>query len=261
MRPETFHANSLVQVLRRRTVATMADMKAALGTSVDMTVFRKLRTIDYLTSYSHGGRFYTLREGADFDARGLWSCRGVRFSMQGSLIETAESFVLRADAGVFAPGLSTELGVETKDALLKLVRAGRIAREQLAGRYLYCSPESARRRQQVLTRRAAVPEEPFGEVPRPTSDSADETRAAIILLLSILNEKQRRLFAGLESLRMGRGGDQRIADWTGLDIHTVAKGRHELLSGDIKLDRIRQPGAGRRAVEKKHPRSSKPSSG
>lgn len=35
-----------------------------------MTVFRKLRTIEYLSSYSHGGRFYTLLELAEFDARG-----------------------------------------------------------------------------------------------------------------------------------------------------------------------------------------------
>ena len=250
MRPETFHADALVQMLRRRTVATMADMKAALGTRVDMTVFRKLRTVDYLTSYSHGGRFYTLRELAEFDARGLWSYREARFSMQGSLVDTAESFVLGADAGAFASDLSAEVGVETKEALLKLVRDKRVSREQIAGLYLYCSPDSARRRQQVMTRRAMAPEEPFGEVPRSTSAS-DETRAALILFLSLLNEKERRLFAGLESLRLGRGGDQRVADWTGLDVHTVARGRHELLASDVNLDRIRQPGAGRRPAEKK----------
>lgn len=259
MRPEGFHASTLVQLLRRRTIATMADMKAALGTGVDMTVFRKLRTIDYLTSYSHRGRFYALRELAQFDSRGLWCYRDAYFSEHGSLIDTAESFVLHADAGLFAHELAAQLGVEVKEALLKLVRVGRIAREQQGGLYLYCSPASGHRRQQVLTRRAAVPEEPFGDVPRPTSDSCDEARAAIILFLSSLDEKQRRLFAGLESLRMGRGGDQRVADWTGLDVHTVARGRRELLSGDIKLGRIRQPGAGRRSVEKKRHGSSRPS--
>ena len=32
------------------------------------------------------------------------------------------------------------LHVEAKQALLKLVRAGRLAREQVAGRYVYLSP-------------------------------------------------------------------------------------------------------------------------
>jgi hypothetical protein len=260
MRPETFRASALVQMFRRRTIATMAEMKSALGTSVDMTVFRKLGTLDYMTSYSHGGRYYTLRESAEFDRNGLWSCRDARFSKHGTLLDTAANFVDQAVAGVFAGELAEELGVEVKDALLKLVRDDRVGRERLAGLYFYCSRDPARHKQQVASRHAALPEEPFGDVPRPTSEPSDEARAAVILFLSSLNEKQRRLFAGLESMRMGRGGDQRIAEWTGLAAHTVAKGRHELLSGDIHLGRIRQPGAGRRAVEKKRHGSSRPSS-
>lgn len=260
MRPQTFRASALVQMFRRRTIATMAEMKAALGTSVDMTVFRKLATLDYTTSYSHGGRYYALRESAEFDRNGLWSCRKARFSKHGTLLDTAAVFVERAVAGVFATELAEDLHVEVKGALLKLVRDDRVARERLGGLYLYCSRDAVRRRQQVASRHAALPEEPFGAVPRPTSEPSDEARAAVILFLSSLNEKQRRLFAGLESMRMGRGGDQRISEWTGLSVHTVAKGRQELLSGDLQLGRIRQPGAGRRAVEKKRQGSSRPSS-
>ena len=260
MRPETFRASALVQMFRRRTIATMAEMKSALGTSVDMTVFRKLGTLDYMTSYSHGGRYYALRELAEFDERGIWSFREALFSKHGSLLDTAAVFVEQAVAGVFATELAEVLGVEVKDALLKLVRDDRVARERLAGLYLYCSRNPARHRQQVASRHAVLPEEPFGDVPRPTSGPSDEARAAVILFLSSLNEKQRRLFAGLESIRMGRGGDQCISDWTGLATQTVAKGRHELLSGDVNLGRIRQPAAGRRAVEKKRHGSSRPSS-
>jgi hypothetical protein len=144
--------------------------------------------------------------------------------------------------------------VEVKDPLLKLVRAGRIARVELGGLYLYCAPDSARRRQQILARRTAGPEEPFGVVRGLNAEASEETKAAIILFLSSLNEKQRRLYAGLESIRMGRGGDQRIASWTGLDVHTIGKGRRELLERDLELERIRKPGAGRRSVEKKRPK-------
>ena len=80
------------------------------------------------------------------------------------------------------------------------------------------------------------------------------------MFLSTLNEKQRRLYAGLESLRLGRGGDRRLAEWTGLDVHTSAKGRRELLEHDLALDRIRREGGGRKAVEKKRPKRSEPSS-
>jgi hypothetical protein len=86
----------------------------------------------------------------------------------------------------------------------------------------------------------------------------DELKAAIILFFSLLDEKQRRLYAGLEAARMGHGGDRKISDLLGLDPHTVAKGRRELLSGDFEREGIRQPGAGRKQVKKKRPRSSTP---
>ena len=46
---------------------------------------------------------------------------------------------------------------------------------------------------------------------------------------------------------------------TGLDMHTIAKGRSELIERDVHLERIRRPGAGRPALEKK-PRNSSPRS-
>jgi len=43
------------------------------------------------------------------------------------------------------------------------------------------------------------------------------------LFVSLLDEKQRRLFAGLESLQFGHGGDSWIADLLGLDPRLVKK--------------------------------------
>ena len=97
MRSETFSSDTLARLLRRRTIATMDELKAALGSSVDMTVFRKLRELDYLASYSHRGKYYVLKQTAELDERGLWAYRGVRFSSIGSLI-----------AGLWAGGLSAE---------------------------------------------------------------------------------------------------------------------------------------------------------
>jgi len=60
MRNESYHSDTLVRLLRRRKVATMRELKAALGTTVDVTVFRKLKELPYRSSYSHGGSYYTL---------------------------------------------------------------------------------------------------------------------------------------------------------------------------------------------------------
>jgi hypothetical protein len=254
MRPERFRSEALVQLLRRQGIVTMEQMKDALGTAVEMTVFRKLREIDYLSSYSHRGKFYTLEQFAEFNRLGLWSYQGVHFSRFGSLLQTAEQLVLVSPRGYFASELAQQVHVEVKEPLLTLVRTKRIAREQVSSRYLYCSPDATTRRSQLLTRSVPPAGEPFEPWPDTAVVASDETRAAIILFLSTLNEKQRRLYAGLESMRLGRGGDRRIAEITAMDVHTIAKGRRELRDRDLKLDRIRAPGGGRKAVEKKRPR-------
>jgi len=141
MRIEAFHAVRFVELFRTRKIATMPELKAALGTDVDMTVFRKLKELGYRTSYSHRGGYYTLNEIALFNDLGLWSFRAVWFSRYGTLVRTCEAFVTGSEAGYFAEELDNVLHVETKAALLHLFRAARVSREEVSGRYLYCSSE------------------------------------------------------------------------------------------------------------------------
>lgn len=77
------------------------------------------------------------------------------------------------------------------------------------------------------------------------------------LVLSQLDEKQRRLVAGLLCNAAGRGGVTLLSRITGLDRKTVRRGRNEL-DNDLKdcpSDRVRREGAGRPPVEKKVPTS------
>ena len=86
--------------------------------------------------------------------------------------------------------------------------------------------------------------------------SPDELKAAIVLFYSLLDEQQRRLFAGLESIKLGHGGDSVLAEFLGLDPHTVARGRQQLLDQNVTTGRTRRAGGGRKPVEKKPPTSS-----
>ncbi|GHO79976.1 hypothetical protein KSD_77470 [Ktedonobacter sp. SOSP1-85] len=75
----------------------------------------------------------------------------------------------------------------------------------------------------------------------------------IHLLMSRLDEQQRRWYVAVESNRIGTGGDRLLAQITGLDEKTIQRGRQELA---ISLEerpeqRVRLPGAGRPRAEKK----------
>jgi hypothetical protein len=78
------------------------------------------------------------------------------------------------------------------------------------------------------------------------------------LLLSRLDEQQRRWYAALESMKIGHGGDTLLSQITGLNVETIRRGREEL-EDDLKgrpPDRVRLEGGGRPPLEKKTPPSS-----
>jgi hypothetical protein len=256
MKPEKYSANSLVKLFRVKKIATMDELKEALGTNVDMTIFRKLQELGYRTSYSDRGRYYTLDKIAEFDEHGLWSCRSIWFSAQGTLLSTAEAWVSESEAGYFSGELESALHVSVKNALRQLEREGRIAREEILGKYLYCALDAKTRQEQLRARRIYESE----AVPPPIGPGAhtapDELKAAIILFFSMLDEQQRRLYAGLESLKLGHGGDSKMAELLGLDVSTIARGRQQLLDQDVETERVRKVGGGRPPVEKKLRKSS-----
>ncbi|HEX2712213.1 MAG TPA: hypothetical protein VHM88_08325 [Candidatus Acidoferrales bacterium] len=250
MRRPSFLSDHVREFLRRKKIATLPELKQVLGTTVDTTVFRKLKELSYRSSYSHRGRYYTLAEIPQFDPHGLWSFQTVCFSRWGNLVTTVESLVNDAPQGYFAQELRQILHVEVKDTLLQLVEQHRIARQQVTGLFLYCSQDAALRQRQVLTRQA------LSEIPGSVSTqvSPEELKASLVLFVSLLDEQQRRLYAGLESLKFGHGGDQKLAELLALDPQTVARGRKQLLGQQVEWERVRKPGGGRKPMEKKRPK-------
>jgi hypothetical protein len=73
------------------------------------------------------------------------------------------------------------------------------------------------------------------------------------VFLSRLDEQQRRWYVALEAERIGPGGDQLLAQISGLDEKTIRRGRAELAGEliDRPVDRVRQVGGGRPPVEKR----------
>jgi hypothetical protein len=253
MRIPSYNATELQRLLETKKVCTLAELMAALGTKVRMTVFRKLLELPYVTSYSHRGKYYALKPLCKFDESGLWEHRDGWFSAYGTLLATCKQFIEQSPAGYSAAELDAALHVQTKQALLHLYQQSAVDREKFDGVLVYLAHEARQRQRQSVARRQMV----AGEFERVSEGLlAPELKAAIILFFSLLDERQRRFFAGLESLKIGPGGDVRIAQLLGVDPHTVAKGRRELLQRDIEAEGVRKRGGGRPSAEKKLRKSS-----
>ena len=232
-----------------KNIVTFNEIKECLNTS-RMTIIRRLRELSYLSSYSHNGTYYTLRSIPKFSGDGLWSYNSIQFSKFDTLINTCSHFINISESGYSVKELQSRLHVNVKLSLIELYNRQDLYREKCKGEYVYFNKYFPRRKQQLLIRHSQNDTAIFNINKLSSHVITDELKAAIILFYSILNEKQRRLYAGLESLKMGRGGDALVSELLSIDPETVSKGRKELISGNFEKGRIRKQGAGRPEIKK-----------
>jgi len=140
------------KLFRKHRVITMSDLCEVIGSSSRMTIFRRLREIEYISSYTHAGRYYTLYDIARFDSDGIWFYDDIGFSKNGSLKNAVTYLVHNGDAGKFHSDLERQLRVRVHNVLLDLVRTKQIGRTKFEGQYLYLSTDRARSIEQIEQR-------------------------------------------------------------------------------------------------------------
>ena len=231
-------------------IATLQQVQKKLNINIKITVKRYLTKLEYFTSYSHNGKYYSHRRIANFDTNGLWSYKGIYFSIHEKLIDTIENFIITSEFGFNSNELGEILHIDVKNALLKLVRNKRIIRKKINCRFYYFSNVPAVQKAQLLLCRSIV-EQKFGIEKDDEKILDDRIKRGFALFFNQLDEKQKRLYSGLESALLGYGGDKIIASTFGLDPHTVSRGRQEILSGNFEKACIRKQGAGRKPIKKK----------
>ena len=248
MKNKSIDSMILLTTLNNKKTMALSELKRTLNTQCRMTVLRKLSMLGYISSYSHSGKYYSLKRIARYNKYGIWSYKSALFSKNGTLKKTIEFLIDTSRRGYTASELNDLLKIKVEDALLELVKNKIITRKKLSGLYTYYAKSSKLCKKQELTR--------LGKIQCPDEEMKpailmNELKAALIIFFSTLDEKQRRLYAGYESLKIGHGGDKRIAELLGLDQKTVAKGRQDLLGKNVNVNNIRKPGGGRKEIKKK----------
>ena len=236
MRTPQYSINKLKKQFESQIILDMKKMKTILGTDVDMTIYRILKQLCYITSYSHAGKYYSLKRPAKFDLHGLWHYGDIHFSNMGTLKKTIIELLSKSRNGYTAKELQEQLKVLPHNALLALFKNNQIVREQIENKFVYFSPDKIS--SQLNHRKEKI------------FQNVSTFSECLSLFIQGLNEKQLRLYAGIESIQIGYGGDKAVSEKLGINVKTVAKGREELLTKNIDFARIRDLGAGRPSLKK-----------
>jgi hypothetical protein len=149
----------LVNLFRAPRILTLDQLCEKLDLSRS-TVLRRLQEHHYFSSYNLAGKFLTIPEVAEFDARGLWTWQGARFSRQGTLKNTVAHFVETRPQGMTQQELGDLLAVRTHNVLLDLVQEDRIQRQAVGSTFVYFSAQRAQRRQQIRQRQSFLQRHP-----------------------------------------------------------------------------------------------------
>jgi hypothetical protein len=245
MRPLSLDPQVLRRYLLRHKTATLAELRAALGTTAHGSVFRKLKLLGYLSITAAATTLSGKSSDSTMRACGTAARSGSPATVRSSPPLSPSSFRRRA-AGSPTNWLTRSIPRS------KIPSAIWSARDDYAGRRLVdasctLSPES---QQDQIRRRLTARSVPLPADTSVVQVSPDELKAATLLFYGLLEEQQRRLFAGLESIKQGHGGDTIMAEFLGLEPQTVARGRRQLLDQKVTLGRTRRSGGGRKPAER-----------
>ena len=97
---ETAFASQIRKLLQSKTVLSLKQIRQALSNRPRSSLFRDLKKLDLITSYTHAGQFHALKSAAHFDANGLWFFEPAGFSKYGTLKNTLTHLISHAPAGM-----------------------------------------------------------------------------------------------------------------------------------------------------------------
>jgi len=143
---------ALQRLFRRFKVVDINALFKTLKTKSRMSIFRRLKEVSYLSSYTHSGRYYTLAHIPQFDNHGLWFHQSVGFSQYGTLKSTIVELIHRSSAGLTHLELNHILRIRTHNTLLNLLRERRVRRQRLEKTFLYAGVDPDKAALQVAER-------------------------------------------------------------------------------------------------------------
>lgn len=137
-------------------VMSLKQLRSELNDRPRSSLYRDLKTLNLISSFTHTGQYHVLNETARFDQNGLWFFQEVGFSQYGTLKKTLVQITSDSLIGMTHKEMKTLFRIEVQKPLTDLVSTNAITRQLLPSRlYVYLSADQNKAEDQ-LQRRLAI---------------------------------------------------------------------------------------------------------
>jgi len=127
---------TIKELIRKKKVLSFEKLEQSVNVS-GITVRRDLRALNYITSYTHRGRFITLPKIPRFDNNGIWFFHEIGFSQYGNSFESIIKLIDQSKQGLSREELEDILKIGISKQIQILIRQEKLNRVKLGGKYIY----------------------------------------------------------------------------------------------------------------------------
>jgi hypothetical protein len=158
MRTPIVTEEAVVAFFKKHRIVTWEQLTSHFGIT-RQALQRKIKKHSHLTSLNHNHRYLALKQFiGNTNQHGLWSNKGIIFSIHGNTAKTLSYLINNSDGGLSTKQLEQITSVMCRGILLKLLKQGEITRIREGFDYIYLSSKPGIRRAQLENRGLASQE-------------------------------------------------------------------------------------------------------
>lgn len=188
----------LLQIFKTERVCDLQTLQKKLKNRSARSIFRDLLLEGYFSSFTHSGKYYTLKNIPQFNADGIWFYQEIGFARFGTLKNTLVKLVENSEAGKTHNELKEQLHIRVQNTLLDLVKSNKITRKKIKNDFVYFSANIIVSKKQIQNRERKMEE--YREIGCPDW-IVIEILAAIIRIKSITIDPH-KIVSELQSRRI-----------------------------------------------------------
>jgi len=127
---------TIKELIGKKKVLSFDKIEQSVNVS-GITVRRDLLSLNYLTSYTHRGRFITLPKIPRFDNNGIWFFHEIGFSQYGNSLDSILKLINQSKQGLSREELEDVLKIGISKQIQILIGQEKLNRVKLGGKYIY----------------------------------------------------------------------------------------------------------------------------